>query len=327
MGFARTARLIFLLFLFAPGGGAVALGQDYPSRLIRVIVPFPAGGTLDIAARVTGDQMALQLRQPLMIDNRGGANGIIGTDAVAKAAPDGYTLLEVTASFVVNALVHRKLPYDVARDFVPVTDIGRSSGYLLMVPASLPVRSLAEFIDASRKPDTHWHYASPGFGNTLHLAAELFKVKTHARLAHVPYKGVAPAITALIAGEVQMSIMPPLMGLEYVRAGNVKALAFTGSSRLPDLPDIPTLAEAGVADLVMEGAWLGLFAPAGTPRPIIERLQREMRKALAVPRVAEALRQGGYEPAGSTPDEFAQFVRDEMKRYTDIVRAAKIEPE
>lgn len=225
---------------------AIARADDFPSRLIRVIVPFPAGGTMDVAARVTSEHLSQQLRQPIIVDNRGGANGVIGTDAVAKAAPDGYTLLEVTGSFVVNASVRRKLPYDPLRDFVPVTEMGRSAGYLLLVHPSVPAKNVREFIEGSRAPNTNWYYSSPGIGNTMHLAAEIFKMKTGAILTHVPYRGVAPAVAGLVGGEVQMTIMPPLVGLEHVRGGTLKALAFTGSTRWSELPDVPKIGRAHV---------------------------------------------------------------------------------
>jgi tripartite-type tricarboxylate transporter receptor subunit TctC len=304
-----------------------ARADNYPSRPIRVIVPFAAGGTIDIAARITAEPLSQQLGQPIVVDNRPGANGVIGTEVVAKAAPDGHTLLEVTGSFVVNAIVHRKLPYDVVRDFAPVTEMGRSTGYLVLVHPSLPVKSVRELVQRSKAEGVVWHYSSPGAGNTMHLAAELLKVRTGARLTHVPYRGLGPAANALIAGEVQLTITPPLAGLEYVRSGLARALAFTGPARSAELPDVPTLAESGYRGLIIDAGWLGLFAPAATPRPIVERLQAEMRKTLALPKIAGALRKGGYEPIASTPEVFARFVRAEMQRYAEIVRAAKIEPE
>jgi tripartite-type tricarboxylate transporter receptor subunit TctC len=291
-----------------------------------VIVPFAAGGTIDIVARITAKPLSKQLGQPVIVDNRPGANGVIGTEVVAKAAPDGHTLLQVTGSFVVNQTV-RKPPYDVLRDFAPVTQMGRGTGYLVLVHPSLPVQSVRDLVARSRAEGVGWHYSSPGVGNTLHLAAEILKLKTGARLTHVPYRGLGPAANALTAGEVQLTITPPLAGLQYVRSGLARALAFTGPVRSPELPDVPTLVESGYAGLVIDGGWLGLFAPAATPRPIVERLQAEMRKTLAIPNIADTLRKGGYEPVASAPDEFARFVRTELQRYAEIVRAAKIEPE
>jgi tripartite-type tricarboxylate transporter receptor subunit TctC len=302
------------------------MAQDYPNRPLKIIVPFPAGGTLDVAARVIGDQLSQQLGQPIVIDNRGAANGIPGTDAVAKAAPDGYTLLIVTASFVINPMVHKKLPYDVERDFAPITDTARGTGYMIVVPASLPVKSIADFVKASNAPDAHWHFSSPGLGNTLHLAAEMFALKTGAKIVHVPYRGVAPAVTAVLAGEVELSIMPPLAALEQAKSGAVKVLAYTGRKRADELPDVPTVVEAGYPDLVMEGAWHGMFAPAGTPAPVIDRLAGEMKKVLAQPKVVETLQKGGYTPGGMSPAEFAAYLKEETARYGEMVKAAKIEP-
>jgi tripartite-type tricarboxylate transporter receptor subunit TctC len=312
-----------LLCFTAASGPATA--QDYPNRPIRLIVPFPAGGTLDVAARVIGDQLSQQMGQPVIIDNRGGANGIPGTDAVAKAPADGYTVLIVTASFVVNPLVHKKMPYDVERDFTPITDTARGTGYMIVVPTKLPIQSIAEFVKASNAPDAHWHFSSPGHGNTLHLAAELFAAKTGAKVAHVPYRGVAPAVTAVMRGEVQLSIMPPLAALEQAKSGVIKILAYTGRKRAAELPDVPTVIEAGFPDLVMEGAWHGMFVAAGTPQPIVDRIYAEMRKALAHPRVADTLKKGGYDAGGMAPAEFARFLKQDTARYTDMVKAAKIE--
>jgi tripartite-type tricarboxylate transporter receptor subunit TctC len=324
--FAMTVRACAAaLLLLVAAGAAPAGAQQYPDRPIKLIVPFPAGGTLDVAARVIGDQLAQQMGQAVVIDNRGAANGIPGTDAVAKAPADGYTLLIVTASFVVNPLVHKKLPYDVEKDFAPITDTARGTGYMLVVPASLKIGSIAEFVKASNAPDAHWHFSSPGHGNTLHLAAEMFALKTGAKVAHVPYRGVAPAVTAVLAGEVQLSVMPPLAALEQAKSGAIKVLAYTGTQRAAELPDVPTVTEAGFPDLVMEGAWHGMFVAAGTPQPIIDRIYAEMRKALAAPRVAETLKKGGYDSGGMPPAEFARFLKEETARYGEMVKAAKIE--
>jgi tripartite-type tricarboxylate transporter receptor subunit TctC len=301
--------------------------NSYPSKPIRVIVPFAAGGTIDIASRVIGEHLAKEMGQPVVIDNRPGANGMIGTETVAKAEPDGHTILFVTASFAVNPTVYRKVPYDIMRDFAPITELGRGTGYIVVVPEMLPVASVRELVDKSKEAGVKWNFSSPGIGNTLHLAGEMFNVRTGARFAHVPYRGVAPAVNAVVAGEVQMAIMPPLAGLGHVQSGKVRALAFTGRVRTPELPNVPTMQEAGFSDLVMEGAWLGAFAPGATPRPVIERLQREIAKALTSPKVADTLRKGGYEPAGSTSKAFAAFVKDEVQRYGALVRELNIEPQ
>jgi tripartite-type tricarboxylate transporter receptor subunit TctC len=311
---------------FALSISASVSSNDYHSRPVLLIVPFAAGGTLDVAARVMADELTRQMGQSFIVDNRGGANGIIGTDAVARAEPDGQTLLFVTASLVINPTVNRKLPYDVLRDFAPITEVGRGMGYLLVTPPSLPVKSVRELVDQSKDPKNNWNYSSPGYGNTLHLAVEVFKLKTGAKFAHVPYKGVAPAVNGVIAGDVQLAMIPPLAGLGYVQGGTLKALAFTGASRSSELPDLPTLAEAGFPGLVMEGSWLGLFAPASTPPEIVARLNKATAAALQTPRLSDTLRKGGYEPVGSNAEDFGRFVRAEMQRYAEIAREAKIEP-
>lgn len=326
MRMLRIAVCLLLgLVLLAAGHSARA--SDFPSKPIKMIVPFPAGGTLDIAARVIGDHMAKDLGQPVVVDNRPGANGIIGTEAVARAEPDGHTILFVTASFVINPSVQRNLPFDITRHFLPITEVGRGTGYIVIVPTTLEVANIRELVEKSNADGVKWNFASPGFGNTLHLAGELFNSRTGAKFAHVPYRGVAPAVNAVIAGEVQLALIPPLAGLGHVQSGKLRALAFTGNKRAPELPDVPTLQESGFPDLIMEGSWLGTFAPAGTPRSTVQRLQNEISKALAAPIVADTLRKGGYEPAGGSPDSFARFVRDEARRYAKLAKELNIEPQ
>jgi tripartite-type tricarboxylate transporter receptor subunit TctC len=302
-----------------------AHAQSYPSRPIRLVTPFPAGGTAEVIARAIAVQVEAQLGQPVVVDSRGGANGIIGTEIVARAAPDGYTALHVTASFVINPHIYRKLPYHYERDFVPVTSVVLGTGYLVLVHPAVPARSLQELIALAKK-DSRLSYGSPGIGNTLHLAAEFFNVRAGTHLAHVPYKGVAPAMNAAIAGEVQAIFMPATIAIPMVKAGKLRALAFTASKRLPELPDVPTSAEAGL-ELPLSGAWHGWFVPAGTPAAIVERLHAEARKALGVPKVRDFILAGGYEPDGRSPAAFREFVRLEYERYGEMVRAAKLEPQ
>jgi len=319
------ALLCAFLGLATVGIGPVE-ANPFPNRPIRMIVPFPAGGTLDLAARVVGEQLSRQMGQPVVIDNRPGANGIIGTEAVAKAEPDGHTILFVTASFVINPTVQRNLPFDIMRDFAPIAEVGRGVGYIVVVPTALPVKNVRELVEKSKESGVRWNFSSPGFGNTLHLAGEMFNARTGARFEHVPYKGVAPAVNAVVAGEVQLAIMPPLAGLGHVQGGKARALAFTGQKRAIELPDVPTMQEAGFPDLVMEGSWLGAFAPGATPREIVKRWEKEFAAAIAAPKVADTLRKGGYEPAQSSIATFKTFLKEEAKRYTDLVRDLKIEP-
>ncbi len=301
--------------------------SDYPTHPIRVVAPFPPGGTLDTVIRGPADQLSQQLGQSLFIDNRGGANGIIGTDIAAKAPPDGYTLLMVTGSFAINPSVYKKLPYDVLRDFAPISLLARGLGYVAIVNPAVPAHSVGELVALDATASGDLKFGSPGVGNPIHLACELFNRRTGAHLRHIPYKGAGPMITALVAGEVQMTIMPPIAVVEHIRAGTLRALAFTGPRRWDELPDVPTMAEAGVPDFVYEGTWVGLLAPRGTPRPIIDRLNAEVVKALAAPRIADTIRRGGYVLDGGSPEAFAAFLKDEVARYAELVQAIGIQPE
>ena len=309
--------------------GTGAAAQDASSRVLRIVIPFPAGGTIDTIARKLAPELGDRLGQRLVIDNRAGANGIVGTDAVAKAPPDGNTLLLVTASFAVNPSAYRKLPYDALRDFVPITPVARGVGLVLAVHPSVKADSVGELVRLSKAPGSQLNYSSPGVGNTVHLATELFKQRTGAQITHVPYKGSAPALNALLAGEVQVEILPPGIALAHIKAGKVKVLAFTGGQRLKEMPDIPTMAEAGVANMVFEGTWIGLFAPGGTPKPAVDRIYKELREMLANPVHQEHVRAdgSGYVADGRPPEAFARVVREDVERYASIVKTAGIEPE
>lgn len=298
----------------------------YPTRPIRLVAPFPAGGTADVLARQVSTDVSTHLGQSIVVDNRSGANGIIGTDTVAKAPPDGHTLLHVTASFVINQHIYRKLPYDVFKDFDPVTNVVLGTGYLVLLNPSVPASSVKELIALAKKTG-NVTYSSPGVGNTLHLAAELFNVRTGVKLLHVPYKGVAPAMNAVLGGEVQVTFMPATIAVGHVKAGKLKAIAFTGASRWSGMPELPTMNEQGVANLELTGSWHGWFAPAKTPSAILSRLHREVYKVLQTPRVREAIVAGGYEPDGRSPGEFRKFLRQEYDRYGEMLRVANVPKE
>lgn len=319
---ARRFFLVVLPLLIAVAETS-AYSQSFPSRPIRLVAPFPAGGTADAIARVVSNEVGIQLGQSFVIDNRSGANGIIGTDIVAKATPDGYTLLHVTGSFVVNPSIYRKLPYDIFRDFVPITNIVLGDGYLLLANPSVPATSVQELIALSKK-GTPLTFSSPGIGNTLHLAGELFNVRAGTHLSHIPYKGVAPAMNAVLAGEVQVTFMPPTVALPLVRSGKLKALGFTGNSRWASMPDLPTMSESGIPQFELSGSWHGWFAPAKTPSNIINLLQTKVKKALQVTKVRNFIVTGGYQPDGQSPQEFRDFVRAEFERYAEMVRIAKV---
>lgn len=315
--------LLILLPVVMAAAETNAYSQAFPTRPIRLVAPFPAGGTADAIARAVSNEVGGQLGQSFVIDNRSGANGIIGTDIVAKANPDGHTLLHVTGSFVVNPSIYRKLPYDIFRDFVPVTNIVLGDGYLLLANPSVPASSVRELIALSQK-GVQLNYSSPGVGNTLHLAGALFNVRAGTEISHVPYKGVAPAMNAVLSGEAQITFMPPTVALPFVKSGKLKALGFTGSSRWTGMPELPTMSESGVSQLELTGSWHGWFAPAKTPSKIINSLQAEAKKALQVPKVRDFIVNGGYQPDGRSSQEFREFVRAEYKRYAEMVQIAKI---
>ena len=306
--------------------GPLAYGQaPYPSHPIRVVVPFGAGGTPDTVARQLAAEMDKRLKTRVVVDNKPGANGVIGAADVAKAAPDGYTLLHVTTSFVINPYVYKKLPYDIGKDFVPVVNVATGTGYLLMVNPALPVRTVAELVDYGRKAAKPITYSSPGIGNTLHLAGELFAARAGMSMLHVPYKSASQELNAVAAGDVDIMFIPPTIALPYVQSGKVRPLGFTGEQRTPEYPDAPTMAQAGVADFVLPAAWQGLFAPAGTPQAAIDTIAATVRDIVAQPAFAKMLRDGGYEPDPRAGKAFAELVRADSARYAEAVKRAGIE--
>jgi tripartite-type tricarboxylate transporter receptor subunit TctC len=301
---------------------AAAAAQEFPNRPIRVIVTFTPGGAPDVIARAVAAQVEAQLGQTIIIDNRAGANGIIGTQAVANAAPDGYTLLHASASFVVNPSVYKKLPYDIWNDFAPVANLGIGVGYLLLVSKDLPVSNVAEFIAYAKKNDVF--YGSPGAGNTLHLASELFNVKAGIKMQHVPFRGTSPAINALLANSIQAMFIPPAAALAYVESGQMRAIGFTGKQPLKELPNVPLIKDT-LPDFRIEGAWHGWFAPAKTPTGIVEKLNAEVRKALKLQKVHDFVLRAGYAPDDKSTGEYSKFLREEYERYGEAARAAKVE--
>ena len=299
--------------------------HTFPHRPVRIVVPFAVGGSPDVMARGLSAQLDGQLGKNVVVDNRAGANGIIGAEIVAKAAADGHTLLHTPPAFVINALVYKQLPYDATRDFTPVIQIGNSGGYLVLVSPALGVGSVKEFIAlAKAKPLS---YGSPPAGNTLHLASEMFRQRTAIPLQHVPYKGGGETYTGLITGEVHILFVPPPSAMPYVKSNRLRAIAFTGQSRLAAAPDVPTLAESGVADMVVDFTWHGWFVPARTAAHIVQRLNNEARKALQAPKMRVLMDAVSFQPVANSPEAFRIFVQEEMKRYADIVRAANIRAE
>jgi tripartite-type tricarboxylate transporter receptor subunit TctC len=307
------------LLAWCPG----AYSAEYPERPVRFVVPFAAGGTATINARAVANQLAQEIGQNVVIDNRPGANGIIGIQIVSNAAPDGYTMLYTTTSIAINQSVYKNLPYDLFRDLVPVTIVALGEGYVLLATPSFPARTLGELIERAQRQRVT--FGSAGIGNSTHLVAERFAKAAGVKLEHVPYKGVAPAMSAVIAGEVNIMFIPPTAAVGQIKAGRVRVLGFTGKSRWSQLPDVPTLDEAGVRGFHSDSGFNALFAPAQTPRSILARMQQAIRKALQAPRVKEVFVNGAYKPLGNTPEEALDFLREQVKEFGDIVRELGIQ--
>ena len=293
---------------------------QFPSRPIRVVVATTAGGSPDLIARAVSRHAETYLGQNLIVDNRGGANGIIAATIVANAPPDGYTVLHTAPAVILNPLVQRKLPYDVARDLAPVTAVANGLGYLMLVHPALPARTVTEFVALARQKSLTY---GTSVGSTIHLASELFNLRAGVQLRQVSYKGGSEALNAVAGGEIQMLLSPPTAALPFVQSGRLRALAFTGSKRFSRLPDVPLVSEGGVP-YVVDFTWNAWFAPAKTPPEIVARLHAAVREALKAPKVIDFLEAAAFVPVGSTPEEFRAFVVAETKRYAAIVQETRI---
>jgi tripartite-type tricarboxylate transporter receptor subunit TctC len=303
--------------------------QPYPSKPIRLVVPFPAAGTTDILARDVGQRLTETLGQPVVIDNRPGAAGNVGSDVVAKSAPDGYTLLMCTvSSHAINPGLYSKLPYDHIKDFAPVILVARVPNVLEVNPG-VPVYTVADLIKLAKEKPGEINFASSGSGTSIHLSGELFKTMTGVNMVHVPYKGSAPAITDLIGGQVQVMFDNLPSSLQQIKAGKLRAIAVTSAQRSPALPDLPTIAESGLPGFEAT-SWFGVLAPAGTPPAIINRLNAEINKWLQSPDGKEKLLAQGalIEPrgesvtAGGSPEQFAAFIRSETDKWAKVIKAS-----
>ena len=317
-------RTLTALGLCACIAGAGAAEQKYPDRPIRMVVPQAAGGSMDTNGRALADILSREFGQNIVIDNRGGANGIIAGETVAHAVPDGYTFLYSSNSIINNQLVKAKPPFDVLRDFEPVTNVAKMPGYLVLVNAQVPVQTFKELIDLSKNSREPLRYGSGGIGNSQHLLGELINARTGTKFVHIPYKGLP--ITPLLANEIQVAFAAPTTVVQHIKAGRLRALAVTSTKRWSGLPDVPTTAEV-VPGFIYEAAWHGIFAPARTPRALVLRMQSEVAKAIRAPKLRELLETGGYVPLADTPEEFRRFLEGELKASREYMLIANVKPE
>jgi tripartite-type tricarboxylate transporter receptor subunit TctC len=310
--------------LWVPGVPAqtATAPQSWPSKPLRLVVPFPAGGAVDLLARLISPRLGESLGQPVVLDYRAGAGGNVGADLVAKSAADGYTMLLTANGHAIGPALYKKLPFNAERDFAPVTQVVATT-FLLAGKPSGPIQSLRELLVAARARPGSINYGSTGIGSGPHLTLELLKVVAGVSMEHVPYKGDAPLINALMANEIDVAAIPPATGMQYLPSGKLRALALTGAQRSQAMPDVPTPAEAGLAGFEFT-SWQGLFMPANTPRDIVQRVQRDTARALAQPELRERLRALGMEIVGSTPEEFEARFKADIVKFTRLVRDARI---
>jgi tripartite-type tricarboxylate transporter receptor subunit TctC len=320
----RRFRVCFAAITLACATSS-AFAEAYPSHPIRLIVPFAAGGANDIVARLIQPNLEKALGQPIVIENRPAASGVVGTDAVAKAAPDGHTLLVAFTTHTVNPAINPKLPYDTERDLAPVVMIGKSP-LLFIVNDKVPAKTFAEFVSLAKASPGQLNYATPGAASQAHLLVAWWSGLAGVELQHIPYKGGAPAVLGTVAGETQMTVMSPIASLPQIQAGALRALAVTSLERDSHFPDLPSIAEAGFPGF--EGvAWIGLFTTTGTPKEIVDRINAEVNRIIADPDIKTKLDEQGMTPVGGTPADFAAFVAREIRRWRDAAKAANVKME
>ena len=317
MTFDRCWAIAALLAVFAQN----AFAQAYPTHSIRLVVPFPAGGTTDILARAAAQKLSESLGQAVVVDNRPGAAGNIGADLVAKSAPDGYTLLMGTVgTHAINPSLYAKMPYDHVKDFVPVVLVAGVPNVLAVYPA-FPVNSVAELIALAKSKPGTINFASSGSGTSIHMSGELFKALAGVDMTHIPYKGSSPALTDLMGGQVQIMFDNLPSSLPLIKAGKLRAIAVTSLTRAPALPDVPTISESGLPGFEAS-SWFGVLAPAGTPAPIVAKLNADVNKWLQSPEAREQLLAQGANAAGGTPEQFAAHIRAETEKWAKVVKAS-----
>ena len=321
----QSLRLAVALTMAAVAAPAIPSAQTYPTKTIRLIVPFPPGGLNDTAARLIQPYLEKALGQTVIVDNRPAASGIVGTDAVAKAAPDGHTLLMVASSHTVIPATNSKLPYDADRDFAAVAIVGKNP-MLFVINAKVPAKTLPEFVALAKANPGKFNYATPGAASQSHLTTELFDQRAGIAMQHIPYRGGAPAIQSTVAGETQFVVISPLASLPHIQAGTLRAIAAGSLARDPQFSDLPTVAESGFPDFEAI-QWVGLLTTAGTPRAIVERLNAEVNRAIRDPELIAKLAALGVSPAGGTPAEFQKLIATEIRNWTAVARAANIKSE
>jgi tripartite-type tricarboxylate transporter receptor subunit TctC len=316
----KMARWLALLFF---GLSVCASAQDtYPSRPVRFILPFPPGGGTDILGRVIAERLSANLGQPVVTENRGGAGGNVGAEAAAHSAPDGYTIVLVAPSLAISKTLYSRLNYDPVKDFAPISLVATVPNVMITNPA-VEAKNLQEFIALARSRPGAMNYGSGGAGTSNHLAGELFNIVTGAKLVHVPYKGVNLAMQGVLAGEIELVFIGIPAALPHIKAGKLRALALVAPQRSPALAEVPTVAEAGLKDFEVT-TWYGVLAPAGTPRPIVSRLNAELVKIMHAPDVKERLAAMATDPLTSTPEEFAAYLKQEIAKWGDVVRRANL---
>jgi len=318
------AALAFFISLAAAIAPPPAWAQAYPTKPIKLIVPFPPGGSNDVVARGIAAQLSARLDKPVVIENVGGAGGLIGTEMAAKAPPDGYTLILISVAFAFNPSIY-KLSYDPSTAFVPVAMLG-AGPVVIAVTSTLPVANLKELIAAAKEKPGSLNYATAGVGSFQHLASELFKQQAGIDIVHVPFKGGGPAMMDVIAGNTQIAVGSLVQMLPQIKGGRLKALGVGSAARIPALPDVPTISEAGVPGFEVTN-WWGICAPAGTPRPVIEKLNRELSAIVASSETKKRFEAEGADPLQMSPEEFGRFIAQETAKWSRVVREARIRAE
>jgi tripartite-type tricarboxylate transporter receptor subunit TctC len=319
-----------------PGSAALAIGfafcwvsasaQTYPNRVIHLVAPFAPGGSNDIIARILGERLAETLGQPVVIENRAGAGGVIGTDAVAKSKPDGYTLMiGATSTMAANPSLYANMNLDPTRDLTPITQIA-SGPFVLAIPSALPVKTVGELVALAKARPSEVNFGSSGVGSSLQLTAELFKSMTGTNVVHVPYRGLGPALADLVSNRIQFVFSDMVGLLPFVQSGQLRALAVTSAKRFPDLPDLPTLSESGVPGYDAT-SWYGILGPKGLPEPIVAKLNADISKIVHDPAMKQKFATLGVEPITGTPAQFTQLIRSEMDKWRAVVRTANIKVE